>query len=111
MYPEPKVTIYQYELDDYKKSKEKLKALEDHGVANWEYHDYALRHWKYKYERVDLFDEVIQDVNDLLTEADVDQPAGYGCGYAISFDEPQLKKFLEKFLEKYKNWESNAPAN
>ena len=111
MYPLEKVTLYKYELDNLKRQAAKLKALEDGGVSNWEYYTYSLRYWQYKVDQEELIEDVIEYVNDLLTEADVDQPAGSGCGYSISFEEERLKEYLLEFATQYMLKEANKPID
>jgi hypothetical protein len=110
MYREPEIKLKQYQMDAINRRLAKLKALEDGGVVNWEYYTYSLRHWQYAVDQEDLIQGMIGDINDLMTEADVDQPAGSGCGYSISFDEAQMAKYLKDFLVKYTEIENGKPS-
>lgn len=101
MYREPEIKIPQYQWDDINRRLKKLKALEDGGVANWAMHDIVLAEWQRTVDLEDSVQEMINDINDILTEADIDQPAGSGCGYAISFDEKAMAKRLEEFYERH----------
>jgi hypothetical protein len=101
MYREPEIKIPQYQWDRINRRLAKLQALEDHGVQYWAMHDTALREWQKKVDIEDSVQEMIDDINDILTEADIDQPAGPGCGYAISFDEKEMAKRLEEFYERH----------
>lgn len=96
-----KKTIYEYEYVAMQRKLAKLKALEDAGVENWDCYKIALRDWQYKVDLEDSIQTTISDFNDILTEADIDQPAGPGCGYAISFDEKEMAIALERFYERH----------
>lgn len=54
----------------------------------------------------EVCDGFIDSLNDLLAEAEVDEPAGRGCGYAIHFDEVFVKKLLKEFLDDVKEIEN-----
>jgi hypothetical protein len=101
MYGLEKITIHQYQYDDMQRKIAKLKALEDAGVQNWGMYTIALEEWQKKVDIEDSIQTAIDDVNDLLTEADIDQPAGSGCGYAISYDEKAMAKILNSFYERH----------
>jgi len=97
----PEKKIPDYEWDRIQRKLAKLKALEDAGVENWDMHDIALKQWQYQVNLEDSVQSTVDDINDLLTEADVDEPAGHGAGYAISFDEKELARILERFYENH----------
>jgi len=79
----------------------KLYALEAGGVDNWEWYDESLKCWNYENELAELSSEMIDSINDFLAEADVDQPAGTGCGYSITFDEEFMTRLLVQYGEAF----------
>lgn len=79
----------------------KLNALEAGGVDNWEGYSFSLEEWHKENALDEILDEIISDMNDILVEADIEQPAGSGCGYSITFDEIAMKKLLKKRIEEY----------
>lgn len=97
-----KVTITQSEYDKMQRELSKLYALEAGGVDNWDNYDDSLKEWRKENEVDELLDNIIADMNDILVEAEVDQPAGQGCGYSITFNEVNMKKLLIDRLKEYK---------
>lgn len=49
-------------------------------------------------------DKLIENLNDVLVEADVEQPAGRGACYAIHYDENMLRKVWSHFLPEGFEW-------
>lgn len=45
----------------------------------------------------DAISDFIYSLNDILAEAEVDEPAGRGAGYAIYYDEKCVKEMLLNF--------------
>jgi hypothetical protein len=78
----------------------KLDALESGGVDNWEFYGESLSSW-HKDNHVDeCIDDAISEINELLTEAVIDEPAGRGCGHSIEFNEDKMHNLLQSFLNK-----------
>jgi len=96
-----KTEISLTELQKLKRAQSKLEALEAGGVDNWEWYAESLKDWFKENECDELVEDMIATINDVLVEADVDQPAGTGCGYSITFDEHQMSKFLLEFAKAY----------
>lgn len=46
----------------------------------------------------DIYDRIIADMNDVLVDADVEEPAGRGAGYRIEFDESTMVKLLKEVV-------------
>lgn len=96
------VTVKKSEYDKMQRELSKLHALEAGGVDNWDNYDDALAEWFKENEVDELLDNIIADMNDVLVDAEVDQPAGQGCGYSIRFDEATMRKILLERLKEYK---------
>lgn len=96
------VTVKKSEYDKMQRELSKLHALEAGGVDNWDYYGDALAEWFKENEVDELLDNIIEDMNDVLVDAEVDQPAGQGCGYSITFNEVSMKKLLIDRLKEYK---------
>ena len=94
-----KVTISASEYKKMQRDLAKLNALEAGGVDNWEWYSESLTEWHKENHKDELLDGFIDELNDIMTEADVDQPAGPGCGYAITFDDDLVKKLVLKFVK------------
>lgn len=62
---------------------EKLEALERGGVDNWEGYGESLADWFAENEVEEALDAFVEEVNDILVDAEVDEPAGRGWGYDI----------------------------
>ena len=45
-----------------------------------------------------IIDKAIDKINDLLVDAQIDQPAGPNTGYSIIFDENSMREILLKFV-------------
>ncbi len=89
-----KVTITQAEYDKMQRQIAKLEALEAGGVDNWEWYSESLKEWFAENELDEAMDDAIEGINDVLTEADVDYPAGREAGHSIHFDDVAMKKVL-----------------
>lgn len=76
----------------------KLDALEAGGVDNWEWFDESLKDWHKENHVDECVDSAIDEINELLVEAEVDQPAGPGCGYSITFDTTAMERLLLKLI-------------
>lgn len=96
-----KTEISLAELQKLKRAQSKLEALEAGGVDNWEWYGESLKDWFKENEIDELVEDMIEVINDVLAEADVDQPAGAGCGYSITFDEWAMSKYLLTFAKDY----------
>jgi len=83
----------------------KLEHLEAGGVDNWEWYGESLKEWFKDQAIIDAASEFIDNLNDILAEADVDEPAGRGCGHAISYDEDAVRNRLIEFYEAIKSEE------
>lgn len=96
-----KVEISESEYQKMQRQIEKLEALEKGGVDNWEWYGESLKEWFKENELDELLDDAIENINDILIDAKVEEPAGRGCGYSITFDEISMKEYLRSFAEKY----------
>lgn len=94
-------TLTDKEWKELQRKVSKLECLEAGGVDNWEWYDESLSDWFAENEIEELVDEYIENINDLLAEASVDEPAGRGCGYSISFDEDIMESLLLQFAKQY----------
>lgn len=54
----------------------------------------------------EVYDGFIDSLNDLLAEAEVDEPAGRDCGYAIRFDEKFVKQLVKRLVVEVKEIEN-----
>ena len=89
--------LTQEEWDKIQRSLSKLDALEAGGVDSWEWYDDSLKDW-FKENEIDYeLEEFVEYVRDLLVDAEVDQPAGTGCGYSITINEESLKSRALRF--------------
>jgi hypothetical protein len=80
----------------------KLEALEAGGVDNWEGYDFAMESWRKEEELYEEAESFIEYLNDVLAEAQVEEPAGRGCGHAISWDEEKVTRHLIELFKKFK---------
>lgn len=101
------VKLSQEEYKKIQRQLDKLNALELGGVDNWEYYDACLSEWYADNEVDELLDTAIENINDVLAEAKVDEPAGQGCGYSITFDEEDMKEYILKVCEDYHKIQNN----
>jgi len=96
-----KVTISASEYKKMQRDIAKLNALEAGGVDNWEWYSESLSSW-HKENTVDEFlDDAAVELHEYLFDADVDQPAGQGCGYNITLSDKRCRDFFEWFIKKY----------
>lgn len=79
----------------------KLEALESGGVDNWEWYSESLKDWFAENEIDEELDSAIEELNGVLSDAEVDFPAGIEAGPNITCDEEELKKVILMFAEKY----------
>lgn len=58
----------------------------------------------------EAIDRIIPELNDILAEAHVSEPAGRGCGYSVEYDEQALRNVMANILieEAHKQIEKNA---
>lgn len=82
-----KVMIDSKTLKELQLAQSKLNALEAGGVDNWEWYDESLKSWHKENDYEEALEQFIDNLNDVLAEAEVDQPAGSGCGYSITIGE------------------------
>lgn len=66
-----------------------------------------MRLWKIKGKQSDAIETFIKELNSILAEANIYEPAGYGCGYAVEFNEDFVASQLIRFYETYKAIETN----
>lgn len=78
----------------------KLDALEAGGVDNWEFYGESLEGWNKETHVDECIDEAIDGINELLCEVKIEEPAGRGCGYSITFDESDMVKLLVELVNK-----------
>lgn len=96
-----KVTISASEYKKMMRDISKLNALESGGVENWEWYGESLSGW-HKENAIDEFlDEAAVELQDYLVDAEVDQPAGTGCGYSVMLSDNRCRDFFEWFIKKY----------
>ncbi len=93
-----KVTLTENEHRKMQRRLAMLDALEAGGVDNWDGIDFALEDWRKDGEVDDLIDVAIDDLNDILVDADVEQPAGPGAGYSIGLPEADVRKMLAQLM-------------
>lgn len=101
------VKITQQEYNKMLRQVEKLEALEKGGVDNWEWYDESLAEWFAENEVEEALDAFVEGVNDILVDAEVDEPAGRGCGYYISLDETRLKVNALSLCKQYLQIQNN----
>lgn len=96
-----KVTISASEYKKMKRDLAKLSALEAGGVDNWEWYGESLSGW-HKENAIDEFlDDAAVELHEYLVDAEVDQPAGPGCGYSVMLSDKRCRDFFEWFIKKY----------
>lgn len=95
------VEISKSEYEKMQRQIAKLAALEAGGVDNWEFYGDSLEDWHKENEVDELLQKAIDAMNDINASAEVNEPAGRGCGYSINFDEEQFKGVFFAFFEKY----------
>lgn len=92
------VSVDKKRLEDLERASRKLAALEAGGVDNWEWYSESLSDFLKEEGEEELISDFIGSLNDVIAEANVDQPAGPGCGYSITFNEGQVVSLLKQFL-------------
>lgn len=92
------VMIDSEKLKELQLAQSKLNALEAGGVDNWEWYDESLESWHKENEYEEALEQFIDNLNDILAEAEVDQPAGSGCGYSITISESG-EEFLKGLIK------------
>lgn len=80
------------------RSLKKLEALEAGGVDNWEFYGESLEGWRKECQFEEDVDTAIVDLHDILTEADVDYPAGREAGHSITIEDSLIKPFIIKLM-------------
>ena len=76
----------------------KLDALEAGGVDNWEFYGESLSEWRKENHVHECIDTAIEGIDDLLIEANIHEPAGLGCGYAVEYDQSKMRKLLSRLV-------------
>ncbi|QHJ81428.1 MAG: hypothetical protein [Bacteriophage sp.] len=79
----------------------KLEALERGGVDNWEFYGDSLAEWQKENEIDELLQSAIDEMNEILCDAEVDYPAGREAGTRITFDEDVAKRVFLKIFDEY----------
>lgn len=96
-----KVTISASEYKKMQRELAKLNALEAGGVDNWEWYGESLSDWRKENEIDEFLDFAAEELHEYLVDADVDQPAGQGCGYSITLPDSRCREFFDWFIKKY----------
>ena len=97
-----KITISASEYKKMQRDIAKLNALERGGVDNWEWFSESLSDWHKENAVDEFFDDAAVELHEYLIDAEVDQPAGQGCGYSITLSDKRCRDFFEWFIKKYK---------
>lgn len=93
--------ISKSQYDKMQRQIAKLEALERGGVDNWEFYGDALNEWNKENEIDELVQSAIDEMNEILADADVDYPAGREAGCRIVFDEDKAKRIFLKIFDEY----------
>lgn len=96
------VTINKSELAKMQRQIAKLNALEAGGVDNWEWYGESLDEWNKENELDELYENAVHELHDRLVDAEVDEPAGRGCGYSIALDDENCIEFFKWLIAEYK---------
>jgi hypothetical protein len=75
-----------------------LEALESYGVDNWDGYDEATKEWGKKDALNRAIDAALSALSDVMTEAEVDYPAGREAGARIVYDDDQIRVILQNLL-------------
>lgn len=97
------MTVSSQRLKELEAAERKLNALEQAGVDNWDGYDFAMEIIKHYEEVEELKRQFLENLYDILAEAEVDHPAGYNCGHRITLDEHQenrIKEWLVEYTDK-----------
>lgn len=70
----------------------KLKALEDGGVRDWNFYDYALRQWREDRDKEEAIEDLFDELQAILQEGAY-EPSERGAGFA--FDERVQESAME----------------
>ena len=92
------IKVSKSEYEKMQRNLRKLEALEAGGVDSWDFYGDSLKDWRKENELHELVGGCIENINDILVDAEVGEPAGSGCGYQIDLDEDAVKKLFLKFL-------------
>lgn len=98
------VMIDSKKLKELQLAQSKLNALEAGGVDNWEYYDESLESWHKENDYEEALEQFIENLYDVLVDAEVDQPAGSGCGYSINIPtsgEEFLKGLIKEIVKQF----------
>jgi hypothetical protein len=57
--------------------------------------------WSAEREIEDELENLMDCFDDILVEAEIEEPAGRGAGFALHFDHEELKKYIIEFADKY----------
>lgn len=95
------VTISAAEYKKMQREISKLNALESGGVDNWEWYYESLSAWHKENDIDEFLDGAVEELHEFLVDADVDQPAGQGCGYSITLSDDRCRSFFDWFIKKY----------
>ena len=93
------VKIGKSEYEKIQRRLSKLDALEAGGVDSWEWYEESLRDWLADEELDECLDGLIGDLNDILAEARIDEPAGRGCGHSIEYDEFAVRSLVRQIIK------------
>ncbi len=103
-----KIEINESEYKKLLRQARKLEALEAGGVDNWDWYDESLKGVR----KEDALEELIEDsyelLNECLAEAEVDEPAGRGCGYSVTLDEKSFLLVFNKIKDGLKEIEGET---
>lgn len=100
------ITTIQLDRKEYKRltlAHEKLVALENHGVDNWEYYDLALKDYRKQRAIEKCVEDTLENILQTIAEdATVEYPSCREAGPAIMFDrsvELQVEKWLYEMIK------------
>ena len=93
-----KMQITEAEYHKMQRQIAKLDALESGGVDNWDWYGESLKEWRAENEVDELFDTAIGELNDIIAESEVEEPAGRGAGYAIHIPEKDVRAWLSRTI-------------
>lgn len=81
----------------------KLEALEQGGVDNWEFYSESLEGWREENHVAECIGDAIGEIDDLLAEAKVEEPAGRGAGHSIEYNDAAMFNILEMLIASANN--------
>ncbi len=79
----------------------KLNALEAGGVDNWDWYDESLKGWRKENELDELIDSLVDEINEVLVDAEVEQPAGPDSGYSVRLPDGEARQFIAMVINRY----------